>query len=66
MQRIGTEFIAQMDEWNMKEYIHQASCKIVVNKLWKIGIESIHIKWMNEIMKKYICWISCKIVVDKL
>jgi hypothetical protein len=35
----------------MKEYIHQANCKIVVNKLRKIGIKSIHIKWMNEIMK---------------
>jgi len=39
----------------MKEYIHQASYKIVVNKLQRIGIESIHIKWMNEIMKEYIC-----------
>jgi len=55
-----------MDEWNMKEYIHQASYKIVVNKLQRIGIESIHIKWMNEIMKEYICWISCKIVIDML
>jgi hypothetical protein len=39
----------------MKEYIHQTSCKIVVNKLQRIGIKSIHIKWMNEIMKEYIC-----------
>jgi hypothetical protein len=50
----------------IKEYIHQASCKIVINKLQRIGIESIHIKWMNEIMKKYICWTSCKIIVDML
>jgi hypothetical protein len=35
----------------MKEYIHQANCKIVVNKLQRIGIESINIKLMNEIMK---------------
>jgi hypothetical protein len=34
--------------------------------LQRIGIESIHIKWMNEITKKYICWTSCKIVVNKL
>ncbi len=39
----------------IKEYIHQANCKIFVNKLQRIGIESIQIKWMNEIMKKYIC-----------
>ncbi len=38
----------------MKEYIHQASCKIVLNKLQKIGIKSIHIKWINEIMKELI------------
>jgi len=38
----------------MKEYIHQTSCKIVVHKLQMIGIKSIHIKWMNEIMKEYI------------
>jgi hypothetical protein len=39
----------------MKEYIHQASCKIVVNKVQRIGIKSIHIKWMNEKMKEYVC-----------
>jgi hypothetical protein len=50
----------------MKEYIHQASYKIVVNKLERIGIKSIHIKWMNEIIKDYICQISCKILVNKL
>jgi hypothetical protein len=38
----------------MKEYIHQTNCKIVVNKLQRIGTKSIHIKWMNEIMKEYI------------
>jgi hypothetical protein len=47
----------------IKEYIRRTSCKIIVNKLQKIGIKSIHIIWMNEIMKKYICWISCKIIV---
>ncbi len=52
-----------MNEWNMKEYIHQASYKIVINKLQRIGIESIHIKWMNEIIKNYIRQTSCKIVV---
>ncbi len=36
----------------IKEYISQTSYKIVVNKLQRIGIESIHIKWMNEIMKR--------------
>jgi hypothetical protein len=46
----------------MKEYIHQASYIIVVNKLQRIGMESIHIKWMNEIIKDYICQINCKIV----
>jgi hypothetical protein len=50
----------------MKEYIHQTSCKTVVNKLQRIGIESIHIKWMNEIIKDYICQTSCKIIVNKL
>jgi len=55
-----------MDEWNMKEYIHQVNCKIVVNKLQMIIIESIHIKWMNEIIKDYIHQASCKIVVNKL
>jgi hypothetical protein len=55
-----------MDEWNMKEYIHQANCKIVLNKLQRIGIESIHIKWMDEIMKEYIYWINCKIIANKL
>jgi hypothetical protein len=50
----------------MKEYIHQTSCKTVVNKLQRIGIESIHITWMNEIIKDYICQTSCKIIVNKL
>ncbi len=39
----------------IKEYIHQASFKIIVNKLQRIRIKSIQIKWMNEIMKEYIC-----------
>ncbi len=39
----------------IKEYICRTNCKIIVNKLQRIGIESIHIKWMNEIMKEYIC-----------
>jgi len=55
-----------MDEWNMKEYICQTSCKTFINKLQRIGIESIHIKWINVIMKEYICWINYKIIVDKL
>jgi NADH:ubiquinone oxidoreductase subunit B-like Fe-S oxidoreductase len=50
----------------IKEYICQASCKIIVNKLQRIGIKSIHIKWMNEITKDYIRQTSCKIVVNKL
>ncbi len=36
----------------IKEYI---SYKIVINKLQRIGIKSIHIKWMNKIMNEYIC-----------
>jgi hypothetical protein len=39
-----------MDKWNMKKYIYQTS----LNNLERIGIECIHIKWINEIMKKYI------------
>jgi hypothetical protein len=50
----------------MKKYFHQVSCIIVVNKLQRIGIKSIHIKWMNEIIKDYIRQTSCKIVVNKL
>ncbi len=50
----------------MKQYIHQTSCKIVVNKLQRIGIESIYIKWMNEISKNYIHQTSCIIIVNKL
>ncbi len=55
-----------MDEWNMKEYIDQTSCIIIINKLQRIGIESIHIKWMNEIIKDYIHQTNCKIVVNTL
>jgi hypothetical protein len=38
-----------MDEWIMKEYIHQASYKIVVNKLQKIKTFKIHLSngWMK-------------------
>jgi hypothetical protein len=32
----------------MKEYIYQANYKIIVNKVQRIEIEAIHIKWMNE------------------
>ncbi len=39
----------------IKDYIHQTSYKIVVNKLQRIGIKSIDIKWMNKIMNEYIC-----------
>jgi len=50
----------------IKEYFHQSNCKIDINKLQMIRIESIHIKWMNEIMNEYICWTICKIIVNKL
>jgi hypothetical protein len=50
----------------IKIYIHRVGCKIIINTLQRIGIESIHIKWMNEIIKNYIHLTSCKIVVNKL
>jgi hypothetical protein len=69
LQKINIFRIHLSNEWNneiIKEYIRQTSCKIIVNKLQMIGIESIHIKWMNEIIKNYIRQTSCKIIVNKL
>jgi ATP-dependent Lon protease len=50
----------------MNEIIKEYIVELFVNKLQRIGIESIHIKWMNEIIKDYIRQTSCKIVVNKL
>ncbi len=44
-----------MDDEIIKEYIHRTSCKIILNKLQRIEIKSIHIKWMNKIMKGLVC-----------
>jgi hypothetical protein len=45
----------------IKEYIRRTNCKIIINKLQKIKIESIHIKWMNEWKNIFV-----ELVVNKL